>query len=134
MENELLMKISVIGSLIVASITIIANVIITFISKRYEYRLAVFQAVIDSAYKEYEHRSNLIKELAEKYNGNAVIYPFTEYLLFYSRLVPLLQKKKVREKDMERVCKERQLLINSFYNYTDKYVCRGPSNIKKELM
>ncbi|HHT48946.1 MAG TPA: hypothetical protein GXZ98_06610 [Firmicutes bacterium] len=128
MDNSLLTQISIFGSLSIAIITIIANVITAFITKRYEYKQAVFRTVIDAAYKEYEHRSNLVKELAEKYKGKANILPFTEYLLFYSRLIPLLQKKKIQEKDMERACIERKILIDSFYEHTEKYKCREPSN------
>ena len=118
MDSEILTKISVIGGLSIAAITVITNVANTFINKRYEYKQVVFRTIVECAYKEYEHRSNLVKELAEKYHGKAEIYSFFEYLVLYARLVPKLLKRKMNDKDMEKACKERKLLVDSFYKHS----------------
>ena len=115
-------NISIIGGLALAALTIVGNVFVTVYSKKNEYEQARFTTVMECAYKEYEHRTNLVLELHKMDNTKSInLISFFDYFIFYSRLLRVVGKRTVNEKTMKKVCIDNKILIDSFHKYNDMH-------------
>ncbi len=121
-------NIALIGSLIVAGLTIIGNMVVAVINKNKEFNQAVYNALIDAAYKEYEYVSNTAKELSEKRGGNLTLYPFAENLIFYIFFIKGLGKGRMTERRIKRFFKRKKEATELFYKYKDSYDIDRPNN------
>lgn len=93
--------IALIGALSVAIITLIGNIISSLITKRYEFKKALYSTIFDYAYKEWELKTKQMLEDRDKHGKTAVIYPFDMYLIYYSQYIRIIEKNKLQEKDVE---------------------------------
>lgn len=121
-------NIAIIGSLIVASITIIGNIIITVISKRTEFNQSLYKSIIEIAMKDYEYKTNLAIEHNGKYGGGYTLVPFTDYLIFYTQFIKVLNKNKIKESDMESFFKNNKNAKESFRKYYPQYMTEKNDN------
>mgnify|MGYP005852345567 CR=1 FL=1 len=79
-------KISIIGGLILSALGIIGNVVTTVLNKKLEFENQVYKTIIDCAYKEWETKTHLVKDIAEKTGKGVGFVPFSDYILFYLHL------------------------------------------------
>jgi hypothetical protein len=86
-------QIALIGGMILTALTILSNVVIAWINKNNEFKKELHKTIIDCAYKEWVETSKRVTEIAKNEGKRATIYPFTDYLLYYNRLIKILNKK-----------------------------------------
>ncbi|MFJ7585613.1 hypothetical protein [Bacillus cereus] len=89
------------GGLSVSVLTLIGN----WISQHYEAKKAYRLAVMDSAYKEYEAKLNLLKELRAE-GKDILLYPWDMYVVSYGVIFKYFEKKKTKPADVEKMLKE----------------------------
>lgn len=102
---------AVIISGVVSVVTIVCNVILTIRIKRIESNGDIENALYKISYDEYVHRSNLILERADKEGGTASIVPYSEYLVFYSKLISALRSKHYSKARYEKAVNEAYDII-----------------------
>ena len=121
MDKEQIAIYSIIGSLLIASITIIGNVVVTIISKRNEFKQAQFKTIMECAWKEYEYKTNLVNEKADKEGKEKIIVPFIEYLIFYSVFLKVLSRHNIKEQHIKAALKEKKDVTDNYYKYYGDY-------------
>jgi hypothetical protein len=120
--------ITIIGALAVSLLTVLGNLIITLLTKRYEFKKTLYQVVYDSAYKEWEYvteritmknlhdisqpkdPSSSIPNHQSEQDEAPVVVSFTDFLLLYSLYMQHLGNKRIREKDIVKFWKEYKRL------------------------
>lgn len=117
--------ITVVGALLVAFITVVGNLVITWLTRKYEYKKALMNIVYDTAYKEWEARVKLVREIADKTGRHAELYPFNDSLLYYSKFMKLIEKKNVKESDIRNFFEEETKVRRLFNKYRKEYKGKG---------
>ena len=89
-------------SLIIALVALISNIVIAYFNKKYQYKEAVFKTLFECAYKEYEHRTNILMEMSR--NGKSVtLVGFEGYIFSYHKLYKLVSSgKEITEDDVRK--------------------------------
>ena len=95
--------ISVIGGLTISLITIVGNFIMSGQQKRVEYKREIYITVLNISYEEWKANTELTLELAKINGGTASFYPYDEYLLYYTKLIKLLEKDKLTEIEIKNM-------------------------------
>jgi pyruvate/2-oxoglutarate/acetoin dehydrogenase E1 component len=103
-----------IGGLLVSVITLIGNIINKRIENKQAYRLSV----LENAYKDYELRVKMLDEF-RKEGKDVTIYPWDMYVLSYSKIFDLLEKKNYKKSEVEHLLKEIKE-IQSIYDNQNK--------------
>jgi hypothetical protein len=97
---------SVVGGFIIAGVTILSNIWINYLNKRNEFKKGIYLQVIDQSFKDYEYKTNLILKLSEDKGGQATLYPYEYYLIYYVKLAKLIETGKFTEKKVEKLLTE----------------------------
>jgi len=98
-----IVTISVIGGFTVSVVTIISSLLIAWLNKHYELKREMSSTIYNIAYKEWEAKTKQVLELVNTKGGQAMLYPFDEYLFYYKRLMTLLYKGKIKEGDIKKI-------------------------------
>jgi hypothetical protein len=109
-----LSTIGLIGGLAISGLTIISNVAINYIAKQKELKKEVLLKVMENSFKEYEFRTNHAISEAEKSGRVANLYPYDYYLIHFSQLAKLIEKRKLTEEAIKEVV-ESQRMFRAVY-------------------
>jgi hypothetical protein len=107
--------ITVIGAIAVALITIVGNFVVTYLTKRFEYKKSLHTIIYDCAYKEWEYTISMLKLQADLDGEQLEVRPFPDFLFFYSRFVRLIEEQNIKESDITKFFND-QTKIQKIYN------------------
>lgn len=74
-------------------ITLVGN----YLNKRQEAKTAIKLSILDNAFKEYELRTKMMEGFADK-DKTVRFYPWDMYVLSYSKVLNLLDKKDIKKR------------------------------------
>lgn len=108
MENGMdIAVIVVVSGFVISALTLITNIIITYIDKKSDKKREVNLKILQMAFKEYELRTNYGLKQAEK-DKTALLYPFDYFLIFYSKLADLINKGKLSETEVKNMLEDME--------------------------
>lgn len=113
-------SISLIGGLILSALTIGSNIWVTYLTKRSELKKEITLKILENSFKEYEFRTKHTIEEAVKAGRQADLYPYDYYLIHFSELAKLLDKKELTEEAIKNVVKSQKLFRKIYKEELDK--------------
>lgn len=121
MTSEKLAIYSIIGSLTVAVITVIGNVIATIIVKRKEFQQSLYKTVLECSIKDYEFNTNLARDIASKSSTSVKLVPAIEFLAFHISFIDVYSKKHIKERHVLRALKNHKEFLDAYYRNKNDY-------------
>jgi preprotein translocase subunit Sec63 len=112
MSTELITVIGTLGGVLIGTF---GSFLVTWISKRYEYKRDYKRLIIDVATTEWKEGL----ELAYKTPGRTRIPPLFSFVMFASEMLDLLEKKKREPNDIKKLLNKHKEMRQIIHEYSE---------------
>jgi hypothetical protein len=124
MNSQTLTVIGTLGGVVIGSF---GTFLVTWISKKYEYKRELKKMILDVAIKEWKEGLELLEK-----RGGGKIMPLFSFVIFASDLLNLLEKKKRGRKEIEELLAKAKEISEVVHEYTKKVKDARAQNMAQE--